>query len=220
MPIVIEIEGVKYTWDPTKSTPDWPYPVPEMDEVVERLLKKYKVKKVIDFGCGRGRNAGLLARNFGRVYLVEVEKNMGLVREWVKKHQYRHCIALEWVEFKKTNIKVDACVLSFVLHTLPKSNLRRQIIETIKSKLNKYGLVVLITPAHDSKYREKHLKHAKLYEDGIIRLYPDGTFSFYKNYTLEELLEFLDEVGLEIRERIPGDHRYIVLASPKMEGIG
>jgi hypothetical protein len=36
MPIVIEIEGVKYTWDPTKSTPDWPYPVPEMDEVVER----------------------------------------------------------------------------------------------------------------------------------------------------------------------------------------
>ncbi len=218
MSFVIKIEGVKYTWDPTKSTPDWPKPADEMRQVVIRL-KKYNVEKIIDFGCGRARNAGLLATNFSRVYLVEVQKNMSLVKAWMQKYNYPQCTAFEWEVFKKAKIRADACLLSCVLHTLPNSNLRKQIISTIRSKLTNRGLVAFITPAHDSKYREKHLKDSKVEGDGVVRLFSDKTFSFYKNYEWEEFLEFINEVGLRMCEKIPGDHRYIALACPKAKEV-
>jgi 2-polyprenyl-3-methyl-5-hydroxy-6-metoxy-1,4-benzoquinol methylase len=173
------------------------------------------VESVIDFGCGKGRNAGPLADNFSKVYLVEAEKNLELVREWIKGSGCTSCQALGYEAFKAARLKADACLLSFVLHTLPTSGMREDVIKTIKAKLKKRGTLALVSPAYDSKYTADKLKSATKFGDGIARLLPDGTFSFYKKYTLQELLDYIAGNGFEICGRIPGDNRYIVLTSPR-----
>lgn len=212
MPFILKVGRRSYLWEPTKSTPDWPKPVAEMNHVVKEL-KDLNVRSIIDFGCGKGRNAGLLVDNFDKVYLVEAEKNVGLVKNWIDQHRCSNCKALDFESFVKANIKVDACLLSFVLHTLPTPELRDEIINTIKSKLRETGILVLITPAHDSKYTDEQIKDAKKFKDGIARLFPDGTFSFYKNYDLVELVSYINKLGFDVHKRFPGNHRYIILAS-------
>jgi hypothetical protein len=71
----------------------------------------------------------------------------------------------------------------------------------------------LITPAHDSKYSGDYVKGAPRFGDGIARLFSDRTFSFYKNYDLEEMLAFLNKLGFEVSVRIPGNHRYVLIST-------
>jgi hypothetical protein len=211
MSLVIPIGGRRYIWDPTKSTPDWPKPFAEMDEVV-RALKAAGAETIIDFGCGKCRNAAVLARHFKRVYLVEVQKNMEFVRDWISMHRFKSCTAVESEEFRRLQIKAGGALVSFVLHTLPTVKLRRQTIDLVSEKLVARAPFVVVVPAHDVKYRDKYIKGAVVWGDGIVRLFPDGTFSFYKDYSSrDELEEFLKACGLQVEQRVPGDHRYVLI---------
>lgn len=185
-----------------------------MGRVVEEL-EKLGVRSIIDFGCGKGRNAGVLLQHFSRVYLVEAEKNIPLVETWASERRCDNCKVLDYESFKKVHLKADACLLSFVIHTLPTAKLRREVINTVKSKLKRNGILILITPAHDSKYSDDYVKEAPRFGDGIARLFSDGTFSFYKNYDLEEMLAFLNKLGFEVSVRIPGNHRYVLIATQR-----
>lgn len=212
MPFVIEVEGDQYKWDPTKSTPSCPKSFGELTDVV-RELSNSNVRSVIDFGCGNGRNSLRLVENFESVHLVEVEDNIPKVKAWVEEQSIENIKVHRYSEFKDARVKVDACLLSYVIHTIPSQDHRDEILETVKEKLTGPRLLVLASPSHDSKYTEEKIKDAEKYNSGIVRIYKDETFSFYENFSLDGLLSFLRRNGFEVLNRIPGNHRYIVMAT-------
>jgi hypothetical protein len=128
----------------------------------------------------------------------------------------RNCSVVSWKEFKADrSIVADGIFLCCVMHTIPTLDLRRRAVAANLRRLREEGVVVVITPRHDSKYTTTAIANAVVFEDGIVRLYGDGTFTFYRNYTKSELIEFLGQVGLQPVEEIHSSHRIIVVAERK-----
>ena len=188
-------------------------PVTELGDVI-KTLKARGAGVIVDFGAGRGRNVKLLAKSFRTVLLVEDEANLIHLSAAVEACKADNCHMYSWRDFKRdTSIRADASLLCCVIHTIPTSQLREEIVKANLNKLKKGGLIVFVTPRGDSKYTETALAEAVEFEDGIVRLRPaDRTFSFYRKYNKDQLCAFLSTLRMRIVEILPSNHRVIVVS--------
>jgi 2-polyprenyl-3-methyl-5-hydroxy-6-metoxy-1,4-benzoquinol methylase len=208
-------ENETYSWSPSKSTPSTANPVAELPQIVAHL-RQQGFTSIVDFGAGRGRNAQVLLRAFHRVLLVEDDANIPTLQSLARRGTRSSLSVQTWEQYRAdTSHRYDAILICFVLHTIPSTQFRRQIIETNISHLRNSGALVFITPKHDPKYRPAMIADAVTFRDGIVRLYKtQRTFSFYRNYSLDEFTDFLSANGLTIETTIPSESRMIFITSP------
>lgn len=214
-PFQIEYEGNVYAWAPAKSTPSVPSPVAELPQIVT-LLKSNGAHVVVDFGCGRGRNASLLADNFDTVILVEDEANLPHLSCSANGFATRkNCVITSWNDYRsRSSPRVDAVLLCCVIHTIPSDELRREVINANRRRLTNGGVLVLVSPKGDSKYTQKSLTDAITFDDGIVRLYDESrSFSFYRNFSRSELDRLLSSAGLRVSETIPSRARHVLVTT-------
>lgn len=214
MPDTLSHDERTYKWDPTKSTPSCRQHFKELDALVS-LFKSRNATSIVDFGCGNGRNARRLAQHFERLVLVETEGNIPLVKEWSQAISGPEVEVVSFGNFEHSSISADACLLSYVLHTIPFDHVISKVMSSILSNLSDGGLLALASPSGDSKYRADKVANAPTHNGGIVRLYDSDTFSFYRNYSRPELVEIIDREGFEVLQHLRGDHRNIILAQPK-----
>jgi len=204
----IKKDGIDYAWEPSMSTPSCKYPVAELPEIIG-LLKSLNVKSVIDFGCGNGRNSRLLNEAFERTLLVECIINVQKLRLDKDFEGYE---IIDYDSFKKQSTeKIDAAILSFVLHTLPSTKYTIDILNLVKSKLKRVGFIVIISPKNDSKYTTTKTAGLLKKDDGFIKTLKGGKYSYYKNLNQKDIIELLTEINFEIESKILSDSRNILI---------
>lgn len=167
------------------------------------------MRQVADFGAGRGRNAPQLVKTFNKVYLLEVPENTECLHRLKAKQKWKNCRVLADAELASVTPSVDAVMLFNVLHTLPGPKLRNDVLKRCKKLIHTDGRIVIVTPKHDPAYR--HVDHRPSFADGFVMLHPDNTFSFYRNYTAKEFMEFLAAQGLVCEVTLPSHARRILI---------
>jgi 2-polyprenyl-3-methyl-5-hydroxy-6-metoxy-1,4-benzoquinol methylase len=215
--IILTHNRSKYVWAPSRSTPSAKQNIAELPVIIDQLTA-FKVKSVVDFGAGRGRNSLLLARTYREVTLVEDSTNIPILNHLVETSGATNITVQTWQQYRnEANPKLfDAIFICFVVHTLPGTNMRSAIIRTNLAHLKSRGLLVFITPNHDSKYTENNLSHAVHFRDGIVRLHAgQKSFSFYRNYTQDEFTALIDGSGLQITSSVPSHSRMIFVCQRK-----
>lgn len=177
-------KNLRYSWSPSKSTPSAANPVTELPQIIAHL-KNRGARSIVDFGAGRGRNAGLLSKSFKTVLLVEDNANISTLESLVDDLDSGNISVQSWEQYHPdASPKFDAVLICFVIHTIPLSSLRKSIIHTNLNRLRQGGAIVFVTPNHDPKYRPALLSDAVKYGDGIVRLHKkQRSFSFYRNYS-------------------------------------
>ncbi len=112
---------------------------------IKKVIRSLNIKpedKIIDLGCGTGRNACLMAK-----YLNQTGKITGLdISDIMKKHFDRKCRNYQNVNFIKQRIdqyfdlneKYDKVFMSFVFHGFP-NEIRKIIIQNTVNHLKKEG---------------------------------------------------------------------------------
>jgi SAM-dependent methyltransferase len=204
--------GKRYTWAPSRSTPSAPDPVAELSDIIN-LLRKRGARTIVDFGAGRGRNASKLVRQFTKVYLVEVDGNLSHLRKLARQHRWHRCRIISWDDFERRRVLADAALLCCVLHTIPSKRLREEVLKRNLRNLANDGILVIVSPKGDSKYRGDYLRGLPVLEKGIARLHEaDPTFSYYRNYAKGELEELLLKMGLQVVDEVPSRGRHVMLA--------
>jgi ubiquinone/menaquinone biosynthesis C-methylase UbiE len=118
-------------------------------------LKKHKVKKVLDLGCGAGRHCILLAGSGFEVVGIDISKNaLKMARRWVQKEKLEN-VAL--IRATMTHIPLNDCCLdaavsiSVVHHALEK-DIMTSVSEVYRT-LGKNGwFVANLASIHDPRY--------------------------------------------------------------------
>ena len=144
--------------------------------------------KIIDFGCGQGLIASLLAKKPNR-QIIGIDANAKRLPKSSKKN----------LTFKKNDIttmpfeKINGAILSDVLHHLALKD-QQTLLEKIFKKLNKKGVLV-IKEIDTSEFLRSHL--SRLWD---FILYPQDKITF-TNY--KYLKKALIAIGFKVDIRRP-----------------
>lgn len=213
-PLVAETRAEQLKWNPLLSIPHTRKPSKEIDDIIE-YLERHDCQEVIDWGCGNGRHVTKLCEGFDAVWAVDLEE----IRDYgpFQKALPRLLDLPTFKGFKTlTNVpeelRADAVLLLFVIHTLPSVALRQKLLRRVKKHLEPGGLLVLLVPGPKEKYYKKKLQSPE-YEDGLM-MKRGKRFSFYREYSPEELRIFVEDNGFEFVDTIAANHKYILVFRP------
>lgn len=184
-------------------------------EFIKKNLPDLKVKKVIDIGCGGGKDIEFFEnQGAGEVFGIDTSKLMVKeARKIVKKPENIFCKSIEKTHFQKEYF--DIAVARFSLHYLRKLDKAYAEIARILKPKGKL-LLVVAHPLSHSKIRKKNKKglvEVRLYNNKVKVVYPDHSFNDYLSET------FLRKFILERFEELEGKETSI---KPKRSsgGIG
>jgi len=125
-------------------------------DMIISLLNRYKIKRnILDLGCGDGRAALELSKNFKDVKGIDYsEKAIAFAKAFSSKVDYKVLNIL------KENIqdKFDAVVCIEVIEHIDPSSLKR-FIRKIVPFLKKNGILIITTPTPNMRMIEKHYQH-------------------------------------------------------------
>ena len=163
------------------------------------------------------RNVQILSDSFERVLLVEDEANVAHLKELALGINAENVTVTTWQKYRSASTpKADAVLICFVVHTLPAVNMRLSIIRANVAHLRRGGVIVFVTPRNDPKYRPTALADAVEFGDGIVRTYQSQKeFSFYRNYTVQEFADVIEDAGLHIEATLPSRSRMIFFTTPR-----
>ena len=131
----------------------------DMKKVIS-LLKKDKVKKILDLGCGSGRHTVLLAKQGFDVYATDVSKaGLKMTRKWLKEEKLsaklKEHSCYEKFPFKDNTF--DAVISTQVIHHNYHDKVKFCISE-IERVLKPNGLVFVTVSANKYKRRASKFK--------------------------------------------------------------
>jgi len=139
--------------------------------------------KIIDIGCGTGRDARLfLAANYD---YLGIDASKGMVEQAKKEVPGAKFIQLDMYELSKLNEKFDGFWASASFLHIPKSNLQ-YILDSLK-KITKSNAIGFIS--------------VKEGEGELVLNGSDGTERFFAFYSDVEFAQVLNNAGFEILER-------------------
>lgn len=163
-----------------------------------KFLNKNNIKqllKVIDIGCGKGRNAIYLAQKGFDVYGMDYIKNaLNQTRRLALQNRVSDKIHLYYCEIENRwpfsdnffDVAID-CFSSIDIETKNGRNIyKKELFRTLKP--NGYALVTVVS--NEDEFQKELLKKSPSKEVNST-IWPNGKFQ--KNYDKEELLNFYKE---------------------------
>jgi ubiquinone/menaquinone biosynthesis C-methylase UbiE len=157
-------------------------PVPFLAEALS-VFKQFKVKNVLDLGCGAGRNSIYLAKKGFDVVGIDVSKSaLKLANKWAEKERLPNAMFTlgTMVNIPFDDCHFDAVVSISVIH----HGLRKDIMETINEVhrvLGEKGVFIAnIASVKDPRYGE-----GKKVEENTFRI-----LEAFEEYRFEELHHF------------------------------
>jgi len=117
-------------------------PKEEMIKIL-KIFKRFKVKKVLDLGCGSGRHVVLLAKNGFKVYGFDIaDEGIKIARQWLKREELKANFKIGSI-YKKLpyrNNFFDAAISTHAIHHGKIEDIRKTIRE-IERILKPDGLI-------------------------------------------------------------------------------
>ena len=155
--------------------------------LVDWLEKQNRAGRVLDYGCGKLRYAGVLAKNCRSITLVDstvqldreqiIAGERTTVRRYAKKWRHARVISVE--DFPDDKVSFDFVLCSNVLSAIPCRDARAAALELIRSKLSRNGCALFVVQFRNSFYRDlRNRKGVTRYLDGYLLRTPKGTFYY------------------------------------------
>jgi len=184
-----------------------------------KFLKKRRVKRVLDLGCGAGRHVVYLTKQGFETYGIDVSKT-GLKKAKRRLRKEKLNATLIQCDMKTLpciSHYFDAVISLFTIYHSTKQGIIRAIAETHRT-LRKEGIILL---NFQSKRSGKHGKGAKIEEDTFVQ--EDGPergiiHHFVDEAEIHELLRSFRILKIQLEEQeIEGyfQSRWVVLATKK-----
>jgi len=112
---------------------------------IVKLLKKKRIKRVLDLGCGSGRHTVYLARKDFRVYGIDIaEEGIKIAKEWLKREKLQANLRVGSI-YKKLPYKdnlFDAIISTNTIHHAKIKDIRKAVKE-IERALKPKGLIFI-----------------------------------------------------------------------------
>lgn len=158
-------------------------------KIREKILS-YKVKTIVDFGCGTGNLCGPLSE---KINVIGIDKNIEMIE--VGKRKYPNMRFVESSIFDEPIIKqkVDIAVSSYVLHGLNEKE-QQQVLSNMLS-ISDNSRVILI----DFMFENMNLK--KEHKERFLRNDRDDLWEFIESknfFIVEDLRKYIEQMGLMI----------------------
>lgn len=156
--------------------------------VVEAVpaFKHYKVKRVLDLGCGAGRHTIYLAKcNFQVIGVDASESALRLARKWARREKLRHIDFLQATmkNMPFSNSQFGAVISVSVIHHALKKNIDETISEIYRI-LRKNGLFLAnLASVNDPRYGDGVMVETRTFR----------TLEGYERKRFEELHHFFSE---------------------------
>jgi len=147
------------------------------------LLAEAGVQSVVDLGCGRLRNLGVMREWFANITLVDTEPQCKKISSLVPEDEAIRLVAVD--EFKAEEREYGAFFLICVLHIIDQPSVREELLRLAESKLREGGFLVVDVPAGEHYYRQRCGEDNK-HGDGWA-MGKGSSRTFYKNYRAHEL---------------------------------
>jgi len=113
---------------------------------VVRILKKEKIKRVLDLGCGSGRHLVYLAKQGFDVYGIDIsETGIGIAKDWLRKEKLKANLKIGDI-YKKLPYKdnfFEGIICTNVLHHNKIEKIRK-LIKEIERVLAPMGLIYIV----------------------------------------------------------------------------
>jgi ubiquinone/menaquinone biosynthesis C-methylase UbiE len=165
-----------------------------LSEIILSMLGNIKGKKILDAGCGAGRECKVLAKKGAKVIGIDVSDRMiALAKERCKKLNVKFFVG----DMGKTKFKENYFdMIITIFATMYKKNLKK-LFREFKRILKKNG-VLLIVVSHPIR---KMIKYTKNYfERGKHWEIHDGIKFFNYYWTMEDYINTLISQGFIITE--------------------
>ncbi len=198
-------------------------PWPESKRFISTLPKN---SKVLDLGCGNGRNSIYLAKEGMNV--IGLDFSLGLIKiaknkmEWKEVLNHVNLIQGEIASLPLQDDTVDAVLYIATLHHLPTPKERLQSLKEVARCLKSNGRVLVSAWAQEQEKFEDELKVSKeKMEDGfefgdifLPWMMKDGRVfqRYYHLFSKDEFKDLIEKSGLEVvRIFFSSDNHYAEL---------
>lgn len=188
--------------------------------LVEWLRQMEPVGLALDYGCGKLRYSGHLAKRCSRLTLVDsgiqldrVQKIAGrqtTVREFVKrKWPTSRVLAVE--EFEEDGTVFDFVLCANVLSAIPREDARSRVLHNLHRRLAPGGSCLFVTQYRNSDFRKMAAsKNARRHLDGWILVTKRGAF-YYGILDRRRLEELVTRHGFRsIHSWLEGQSAYVL----------
>lgn len=189
-------------------------PVPFVVEVLP-TFKRYKIKRVLDLGCGAGRHSVYLAENRFDVIGVDISENaLRMANEWVRKEKLTNVAFMRatMTDIPFSDCHFDAVISVSVIHHAVKKDIM-EIIDEVYRTLKKNGLFLTnLVSVKNHRYGA-----GKKVEVGTFRVFEDfeekrfeELHHFFTRQEVSKLLARFTKVNVETLVGGKGDqpHHY------------
>lgn len=152
---------------------------------IAKIFKREKVKKILDLGCGKGRNLIFLAKKGFKMYGIDYSKvGLKILKENLKKEKLKANLKLGNI-FKKLPYRknfFDALISIRVIHHQKIEKIRK-LIKEIERILKPGGLIFVTCLGREKipKERKKDLKFVDKRTYFILRGPERGLYHFHFN---------------------------------------
>jgi len=158
-----------------------------------KVLKKMKIKRILDLGCGTGRHVIYLSKRGFDVYAFDVSKTgVSYTKKWLKKDKLKAKVIVHSMskKFPYPDNFFDAVISVQVIHH-NRLKIVRKTIKEIKRVLRKNGIIFIVVPTSKMLLNKKFKKiapgtyvHLDGKEKGVIHYY------FNRKKIYEEFRDF------------------------------
>lgn len=175
------------------------------DEVSEFLDTIENKNKLLDIGCGTGRDIECaVSKGFDKNNCIGVDYAQGQITELKKKGFNGVCADMKQLPFEDQSFDTILCIAS--LHHLLTTSEQEQALLEIKRVLKKQGRVLISVWVPEQQYIDSELRKQKweYVEDNIVKVlftYENKKLErYYYLFKTEELINLLEKLGFQIKE--------------------
>jgi hypothetical protein len=179
---------------------------------IRRLCRHWEKKgyrTVIDIGCGKLRNALVFVKHF-KLWIVDFEETLSGAT--VEKRLNRLKSEKNFLgfipanDFAASRKNADAAVIAYVVHTLPTEKLRRTLIRSAVRNTREPHELFVAVPNGEHYYRQRMGAENQL-GDGHFFDAGGGESTFYREYSVQEIDEFIRKLGYVVDENFYADKK-------------
>lgn len=164
----------------------WMREFPKVEKALNLEKNLSRSETHLDFGCGRGIFANILARKFPRINFVGIDIDEEKISIANKRYKRENIV---FKCSKKIKEKYDSITAIFVLHEIDKV---KKILEKLRGSLNNNGKLLI----YDFKKSGKE-NFREFYKNGTM----DGTFEEeykqHNRWTLDEFENICNQTGFK-----------------------